>query len=115
MPDGTMTRPAQADLYPPYEDTAAAAESDVGDASEGPGLEEGGVQTALIPKSVLGGRMPNPGDEITFRVVHIYEDEVEVELAGGREEPEEEEETGEEEEPYAGPPVPDFEPAETED
>lgn len=52
------------------------------------GATEGG-ETALIPKSLLMGREFNPGDEVVLKVVHIYEDEVEVQYA--TEEPEEEE------------------------
>lgn len=53
-------------------------------------MDEGGVQTALIPKSLLMGKEFNPGDEVVLRVVHLYEDEVEVEYAsdGGKKEPE---------------------------
>jgi hypothetical protein len=47
------------------------------------------VESALIPKSLLGGKEFKPGDEISLKVLHIYEDEVEVEYS--KEEPETEE------------------------
>ena len=50
------------------------------------GATEGG-ETALIPKSLLMGKEFNPGDEVVLKIVHIYEDEVEVQYAS--EEPEE--------------------------
>jgi hypothetical protein len=48
----------------------------------GSGADEGGVQTALIPKSMLMGYECKPGDKITLEVVHLYEDEVEVKFLG---------------------------------
>lgn len=46
------------------------------------GATEGG-ETALIPKSLLMGKEVNPGDEVILKVVHIYEDEVEVQYPTG--------------------------------
>jgi hypothetical protein len=37
--------------------------------------------TALLPKSVLGGKEFKPGEEVVLKVTHVYEDEVEVEYA----------------------------------
>lgn len=37
----------------------------------------GGENTALLPKSILGDVAP--GDMVTLKVVHVYEDEVAVE------------------------------------
>lgn len=51
------------------------------------GATEGG-ESALIPKSLLMGKEFNPGDEVVLKIVHIYEDEVEVQYAP--EEPKEE-------------------------
>lgn len=34
-------------------------------------------ETALLPKSLLGPEA-KPGDSVTLKVVHVYEDEVEV-------------------------------------
>lgn len=36
--------------------------------------------TALLPKSILGGKDFNPGDEVVLKVVRLYDDEVEVRL-----------------------------------
>lgn len=56
-------------------------------------MEEGGVQTALLPKSLFEGYECNPGDRIEMEVVHSYEDEKEVKfvkkLKGGKESSEE--------------------------
>lgn len=52
------------------------------------GATEGG-ESALIPKSLLMGKEFNPGDEVVLKIVHIYEDEVEVQYA--TEEPKDEE------------------------
>lgn len=41
--------------------------------------------TALLPKSILGGKEFKPGEEVVLKIVHIYEDEVEVEYATGEE------------------------------
>ena len=37
--------------------------------------------TALIPKTLLGGKKFNVGDEVVLEIVHEYEDEVEVKYA----------------------------------
>lgn len=47
--------------------------------------EDMGEATALLPKSVLGGKEFKPGEEVVLKIVHIYEDEVEVEYATGEE------------------------------
>lgn len=49
-------------------------------AEEGEDEYEGG-SSALLPKSLVGD--VQPGQTITLKVVHIYEDEVEVEPAAG--------------------------------
>lgn len=36
-------------------------------------------ETTLIPSSLFGGKTPEPGETCTFKVVHCYEDECEVE------------------------------------
>lgn len=38
-------------------------------------------ETALLPKSMFAGKEINPGDEFVFKVVRLYEDEVEIEYA----------------------------------
>ena len=37
--------------------------------------------TALIPKSLLAGKEFKPGEEIMFKIVHMYDDEVEIEYS----------------------------------
>lgn len=39
-------------------------------------------ETGLVSKSLFGGKMPEPGSTCTFKVVKVYDDEVEVEYAG---------------------------------
>jgi hypothetical protein len=45
-------------------------------------------ETALLPKSLLGGGDCQPGEKISLEVVHVYEDEVEVRPVKGDEEKE---------------------------
>lgn len=45
--------------------------------------EEG--ETALLPKSILAGKEFKPGDEVVLKIVHMYEDEVEVAYASEKE------------------------------
>lgn len=47
---------------------------------EKPESEEGD-QTALIPKTLFAGKDFKVGDEIVLKIVHLYEDEAEVEYA----------------------------------
>lgn len=56
--------------------------------------------TALLPKSVLGGKTFKPGEEVVLEIVHVYEDEVEVKYA--KEKPEGETEPEEETEDMMG-------------
>jgi hypothetical protein len=42
-------------------------------------------ETALLPKSLLGGGDCQPGERINLEVVHVYEDEVEVKPVKGDE------------------------------
>lgn len=53
--------------------------------------------TALLPKSILGGKKFKPGDEVVLKIVHEYEDEVEVAYAK-REKSEEDSESDREDE-----------------
>lgn len=39
--------------------------------------DEGG-ETALLPKSIFGDKSLEPGSECKFKIVQVYEDEVEV-------------------------------------
>jgi hypothetical protein len=57
------------------------------------GEETMDAETTLVPSRMFGGEMPKPGTECTFKVVHCYEDECEVEYVGSKEsKPEGEEE-----------------------
>lgn len=47
--------------------------------------EEEKDTTALIPKTLFAGKDFKPGDEIVLKIVHLYEDEAEVEYAHGDE------------------------------
>lgn len=38
-------------------------------------------ETALLPKSILAGKTFNPGDEVVLKIVHMGDDEIEVEYA----------------------------------
>lgn len=67
-------------------DESVSEESSSPEASQR-GATEGG-ESALIPKSLLMGKEFNPGDEVVLKIVHIYEDEVEVQYAS--EEPKDE-------------------------
>jgi hypothetical protein len=44
--------------------------------------ESAGSNSALVPKSLFGDTDPEVGSEVKFRVVHIYDKEVELEPAG---------------------------------
>lgn len=57
-------------------------------------MDERDEATALIPKSVTGGKDFQPGDEIVLEVIAVHEDELEVRYAkekGGKGEDEGEE------------------------
>jgi hypothetical protein len=45
-------------------------------------------ETALLPKTILAGKEFKPGDEVVLKVVHLYDDEVEVAYATGKDEDE---------------------------
>lgn len=65
--------------YPdPESGNTEPAESDDSDESKG--------ETALLPKSLLAGSDFKVGDEITVKIEHIYEDEVEVSYTKAKEE-----------------------------
>jgi hypothetical protein len=48
--------------------------------------EDTGTESALLPKSLLGGGDLKPGSTVTLKIVHVYEDEVEVERGETEEE-----------------------------
>lgn len=49
--------------------------------------EEG--ETALLPKSILAGKKFEVGEEVVLKIVHEYDDEIEVAYATGKDEKEE--------------------------
>lgn len=77
-------------------DTEEAPETGT-DTEETSEKEDTGEASALLPKSVLGGKEFKPGEEVVLKIVHVYEDEVEVSYAS--EKPEGEVEDEDEEEP----------------
>jgi hypothetical protein len=58
---------------------------------------DSGAETALLPKSIFGDKTLEPGAECKFKVVQIYEDEVEVEYVKHEKDGEDEEEYSPEE------------------
>lgn len=60
--------------------------------------DQGDSETAVLPKSVLGGKEFKPGDEVVLEVTQVNEDSVVVRYASG------EDESGEEGGEYGGPP-----------
>lgn len=62
------------------EDAMPSEETPEPGADTPPEETEGGT-TALLPKSVLGGKDFEPGEEVVLKVVKVHEDEVEVEYA----------------------------------
>jgi len=45
---------------------------------------EDNEETALLPKSLLLNKDVAPGDEVILKVVHVYDDEVEVAYGKGK-------------------------------
>lgn len=71
--------------YDSYSDSAAPSEaSGTDDETSGKTDEktEDSEDTALVPKSIFGGHDCKPGDRYTVEVVHSYEDDLEIKLAG---------------------------------
>jgi len=60
-------------------------EKPMADKGEAEHEEEESQQSALLPKTVLGGKEFKPGDEVVLKIDHIYEDEVEVSYATAKE------------------------------
>jgi hypothetical protein len=69
------------DEYYSAPDTAPASDSGGAKPSK-PQVEDAGDEmegdTALVPKSVFRGKIPDVGQDCTFHVEHIWEDEVEL-------------------------------------
>lgn len=70
--------------YDSYSDSAPPPKASADHSA--PEKEDDGEEgaTALLPKSVLGGKEFKPGDEVVLKIEHIYEDEVEVSYATGK-------------------------------
>lgn len=71
-------------LYPETEDAVPAEPA--APAAEAEDTEAPAEETALLPKTILGGKTFNVGDEVVLKVTAIYDDEVEVAYATGDEE-----------------------------
>ena len=72
-----------ADDYYSAPDAAAASPGDAGGVkpSKPQGEDEGDEMegdTALVPKSIFAGKIPEVGQECRFKAVHIWENEVEL-------------------------------------
>ena len=70
-----------ADEYYSAPDTAPASDSGGAKPSKPQGEDAGDEMegdTALVPKSVFRGKIPDVGQECRFKAVHIWEDEVEL-------------------------------------
>lgn len=78
------------DYYPqPDEDDAAApSKAEVGDEEQMDG------ETALLPKSILGGKEFQPGQEVVLKIVREHGDQVEVQYATEKDGEGEEDEGG---------------------
>lgn len=76
--------------YAGMEDSPEGDSPPMPDAGKGGEAPEG--TTALIPKTLLGGKEFKVGEEVVLKIVHEYEDEVEVEYAKEPEKPEAEKE-----------------------
>ena len=75
----------------PYADAAPAAAPEPKPDPESDKAEEGESQTAEIPKSVLGGKKFDVGEEIVLKIDKIMEDSVLVSYASAPEEGKEKE------------------------
>lgn len=63
-----------------YSDSQSEPSADTSETS----TESTGGKTALLPKSALTGQELKPGDEVTFKIVRVMDDQVEVEQAGSQ-------------------------------
>lgn len=79
MPNYYNDGPAEDEMPPKSSDREEAKEE----------MDEGDEKTAMLPKSVTGGKDFQVGDEIVLEVVAVHEDELQVKYAtekGGKEE-----------------------------
>lgn len=65
--------------YNPSNASASPTEAQGGEGEDR--TEESKCCSALVPKSILGGKEFNVGDEVVLKVMHIYSDEVELAYA----------------------------------
>jgi hypothetical protein len=74
--------------YYQSDETSAGNPPGDGEGMDDKGMEkeDSGGETALLPKSILAGKEFNPGDELVLKVVRLYDDEVEVAYATGKDE-----------------------------
>jgi len=79
------------DYYSNPDDTEPTSADDSESSMDEKDESEG--ETTLIPKSIFGSHKCKVGDIKKFKVVHEYEDEVEVEYAGKEHKPKDEERT----------------------
>jgi hypothetical protein len=71
-----------ADDYYSAPESASASPGDVGDVKpskpQGDNEDEMEGNTALVPKSIFGSKIPDVGQECRFKCQHIWENEVEL-------------------------------------
>ena len=70
-----------ADEYYSAPDSATGATSDAGDVKPSkPQGDDGEMEgdTALVPKSIFRGKIPEVGQDCHFKCEHLFEDEVEL-------------------------------------
>lgn len=69
--------------------------------------EQAGGNTALLPKSLFGGKELKPGDTVTLKVSQVHEDEIAVEVAESEpaEQPQEQSQPSEAQPPGVGGPM----------
>lgn len=72
--------------YYPEDQTDTTADTDSDDS--GKGKDDYGSESALIPKALLAGKDFKPGDEVVFKIVHMYEDEAEIAYSDGKDDSE---------------------------
>src|SRR5574342_131837 len=66
----------------PMPDAYSVGEDEVSEKDDSPMEEEDeGEATALLPKSILGGKEFKPGEEVVLQIKAVYDDEVEVAYA----------------------------------
>jgi len=75
MPDDSTS------MYPAEDPNQGESSDQTPKSSEGGEDEKDMGETALLPKTILAGKKFNPGDEVVLKIVHLYDDEVEVAYA----------------------------------